>query len=186
MLTSLEHWVLEESAPTEYSYPSSDVAWVSRWQAYGYLRVTRRKNSHIIYFVTGYRSQNLFNLGERAYCYFYHFALIIIMSKRLTLPPTANFASQHLWLHSSLGYVQPCTVYHCLFCLESTVDKPHQRQAPKLMLRCRVFWVSKYRWAPVWILYNKLRMTPQHSFLYQDGNRLRWEDAEICGLTAVI
>ena len=28
-------------------------------------------------------------------------------------------------------------------------------------------------------------MTPQHPFLYEDGNRLRWEDAAMCRLTAV-
>ena len=136
-LTSLEHWVSEESAQTEYSCSSNDGAWLSRWQANGYLRVTRRKESHIIYFVTSIRAKNPFNLGERAYLYFYYFALIIFMNKRLTLTPTANFASRHLQLHSSLGCVQPCTVLHCLLCLESIVDKPHQSQDPKLMPRCR-------------------------------------------------
>ena len=104
-LTSLEHWVSEESAPTEYSYPSSDVAWVSRWQAYGYLRVTRRKNSHIIYFVTGYWTKDPYHLDERAHCYFYHSELTVFINKRLTLTPTANFVSRHLQLCSSLGYV---------------------------------------------------------------------------------
>ena len=110
MITSLEHWVLEENAPTEYLYSSSDGAWVSQWQANRYLRPTRQKNPHIIYFVTDYLAKDLFNLGERAYLYFYYFALIMIMNKRLTLMLTANFTSQYLRLHSSLGCVQPCTV----------------------------------------------------------------------------
>ena len=126
-LTSLEHWVSEESAPTEYLYSSSDGTWVTRWQA---------NRSYIIYFVTGYRFQNLFNLGERAYWNFYYYALKVFMNKRLTLTPTANFASQHLQLHSSLGCVQPCTVYHNPFYLESIVDKPHHRRSQKLMPRC--------------------------------------------------
>ena len=42
----------------------------------------------------------------------------------------------------SLGCVQRCTVYHCPFYLELTVDKPHRAQDPKLMPRCRDFWVS--------------------------------------------
>ena len=70
------------------------------------------KKSHIIYFMTGYRTKNAFNLDERAYYYFYYFALIVIMNKRLTLMLTANFASQYLRLHSSLGCVQPCTIYN--------------------------------------------------------------------------
>ena len=80
-------------------------------------------------------------LGERAHLYFYHFALIMLMNKRLGLTPTvtANFASRHLQIHSSLSCVQPCTVYPCFFCLESIVDKPHQPQGPKLTPRCRDF-----------------------------------------------
>ena len=77
-----------------------------------YLRVTRQKDSHIIYYVTDYLAKDLFNLGEGAYLYFYYFALIMIMNKRLTLMLTANFASQYLRLHSSLGCVQPCTIYN--------------------------------------------------------------------------
>ena len=66
------------------------------------------------------------------------------MNKRLLvmLTPIANFASRHLQLQLPLGCVQPCTVYHCFFCLESIVDEPHQPQAPKLMPRCRDFLVS--------------------------------------------
>ena len=89
--------------------------------------------------MTGYRTKNAVNLGERACFYFYHFELIVFMNKRLTLAPTANFASQHLQLYSSPGCVQPCTVYDCFFYLESIVDKPHQPQAPKLMTRCLDF-----------------------------------------------
>ena len=70
---------------------------------------------------------------EWAHFCFYHFELIVFMNKRLMLTPTANFASRYLQLHSSLGCVQPCTVLHCLLCLESIVDKPHQSQGPKLM-----------------------------------------------------
>ena len=66
----------------------------------------------------------------------------MFMNKCLTLTPTANFASRHLQFHSSLGCVQPCTVYHCFFRLESIMEKPHQPQAPKLMPRCRDFQVS--------------------------------------------
>ena len=106
-------------------------------QANRYLHVTVRKKFHIIYFVAGYRAKNPFNLGDRAYLYFYHFTLIMFMNKRLTLTPTANFASQNLQLYSSPGCVQPCPVYDCSFYLESIVDKPHQPQAPKLMHRCR-------------------------------------------------
>ena len=135
----LEHWVLEESAPTEYS--SDPGAWISRWQANRYLRPTRQKNPHIVYFVTDYLAKDLFNLGDRAYLYFYYFTLIMFMNMRLTLTPTANFASQCLQLHSSLGCVQPCTAYHCFFFLESIVDKPHQ-QGPKPIPRYRDFLVS--------------------------------------------
>ena len=118
-----ERWVLEESVPTEYLYSLSDGAWVSRWQANRYLRVTSEE-------------ELIFNIGEREYLYFYYFALIVLMNKRLTLTPTANFASQHLQLHLSLGCVQPCTVYHNPFYLESIVDKPHHRRSQKLMPRC--------------------------------------------------
>ena len=70
------------------------------------------KKSHIIYFMTGYRTKNAVNLGERACFYFYHFELIVFMNKRLMLTTIANFASRHFQLHSSLGCVQPCTIYN--------------------------------------------------------------------------
>ena len=106
---------------------------------------------------------------------------IVNVYKRLMLTPTANFASRYLQLHSSLGCVQPCTVYHCFIYLESIVDKPHQPQGPKLM--------------PSWFLIrvstglNLIRTASHDSsvpLLYEDGNRLHRKDAAICGLTAVV
>ena len=44
------------------------------------------RNPHITYCVTGYRAKDLFNLGERACFYFYHFELIVFMNKRSQSP----------------------------------------------------------------------------------------------------
>ena len=37
----------------------------------------------MIYVVTGCQTKNSFDLGKRAYRYFYYFALIVLMNKRL-------------------------------------------------------------------------------------------------------
>ena len=103
----------------------------------------------------------------------------MFMNKRLTLTPAANFASRHFQLHSSLGCVQPCTVYPCFFCQESIVDKPHQPQGPKLMPRCRDFWVSstgEHRFESYTISFSWLFLTP---------SLRRWKSAALgrcCGM----
>ena len=143
-----------------------------------------RRKSHIRCFSTGYRAKDPFNLGERAYLYFYYFTLIIFVSKRLMLTPTANLASQHLQFHSSLGCVQPCGVYRHLLSRISH-GQAISTAGPKLMPHCQDHCVPDS-------VSTGLELVPSAShdslasLLCEDGNELCREGTMICGLTAVI
>ena len=115
----------------------------------------RRKISHMTYFTNDYRAETRYHLGERAHFYFYHFALIVFMNKRLMLTPTASFASRYLQLHSSLGYVHPCTVYNTASSTKNPLWTRHiscrVRSWCLIVKMCTYFW-----WEPVWSSFHQL------------------------------